>query len=132
MFEQNKRLTYKDFAVEDLIAVNYLVGNGCTFNCIVSMCQRIVEMYMKEIIEESLMNNNEVMLSHDLRKLFEYIENMGINLKPIRSDVMLLNNFYTHTRYPGRSAYLATKEDTANAHQALLNCVMYLGNLCKM
>ena len=56
------------------------------------------------MISRELFNNDDIMMSHNLRKLYDYlVDTLGYDLSTIRSNVMLLNNFYTHTRYPGKS-----------------------------
>lgn len=114
-----KKLTYEDFAVDELLFLMDAHGKGMRYNAMVSMAQRVCEMYLKQIITTSLMNNNEVMVSHNLRALYDYIESLGIDLKEARQGIMLLNNFYTHTRYPGKDAFLASPEDVDSAVHAI-------------
>lgn len=119
-------LTYKDFAMDELLFLTDAYGRGMRYNTMVSMAQRICEMYMKQIITNSFMNNNEVMVSHNLRSIYDYVESLGINIKEARNGIMLLNNFYTHTRYPGRDAFIASVEDVESAVQALFQVVPIL------
>lgn len=122
----NKNLTYLDFAADEAMYLTDAYNRGLRYNAMVSQAQRVCECYLKHIINRSLLNNNEVMMSHNLRKLYEYVESLGINLNEIRTEVMLLNNFYTHTRYPGRDAYLANEKDVTSAVNALSTITKYL------
>lgn len=122
-----KQLTYLDFANDELQYFAMAYNAGMRYNAMVSQAQRICECYMKHIIQKSLMNNSEVMMQHNLRAIYDYMVNtLGIDLSPIRTQVMLLNNFYTHTRYPGREAFLASKEDIDSAFTAIGTIVQFM------
>lgn len=122
-------LTYLDFAIDTALYLNHAFSLGLRYNDMVSQAQRSCECYMKNIIQRALVYDNDVMMSHNLRKLYEYIESLGRDLSPIRSDVMLLNNFYTHTRYPGREAFMAANADIESSVAALQRIAQYLGCL---
>ena len=122
----SKNLSYLDFAYDELSYFVQSYNNGMRYNAMVSQAQRICECFMKFVIVRSLSNNNEVMMSHNLRSIYDYIESLGIDLKEVRADIMLLNNYYTHTRYPGRDAFLASKADIEASHDSLLRIVSYL------
>ena len=111
-------LTYRDFAVDEMSYLVCAYQKGLKRNPMVSQAQRIVECMMKHYITVKLLNNTEVMVSHNLRTIYEYVEKTGLQVSSIRSDVMLLNNFYTHTRYPGRDAFIATEQDVDAAYAA--------------
>lgn len=120
------KLTYLDFATDEALYLIDAYNLGLRFNAMVSQAQRICECYMKHAITCSLMNNNEVMTSHNLRALYDYMESLGLDLRDVRSDIMLLNNFYTHTRYPGRDAFLASAEDITSAVEAIQRIAKYM------
>lgn len=121
------QLTYLDFAVDELGYFVNAYNHGMRYNAMVGQAQRICECYLKQVITRSLMNNNEVMMQHNLRSIYEYItDTLHLDLQPIRADIMCLNNFYTHTRYPGREAFMASKEDIESAFHALEKIVQYL------
>lgn len=123
----SKQLTYLDFANDELgyFAASY--NAGFRYNAMVSQAQRICECYLKHIIQKSLFNNSDVMMQHNLRSIYDYVNNtLGIDLSPIRAQVMLLNNFYTHTRYPGREAFLATSGDIDDAFKAIGDIVRFV------
>lgn len=112
-------LTYKDFGVDELTYLSRAYNAGLSYNAMVGQAQRSVECLLKHIIESRMFANTaEVMHSHNLRSIYEYIERMGIDLNTIRSDVMMLNNYYTHTRYPGRDAFMASEIDIKDAVSA--------------
>lgn len=119
-------LTYKDFALDELTYLSQAYGAGMRYNAMVSQAQRACECYLKELLVRNLTNNNDAMMSHNLRTIYDYASTTGVDLSPIRADVMLLNNFYTHTRYPGREAFMATVEDIDSAFRAISNIVKYL------
>lgn len=117
-------LTYKDFAQDEYLYFVNAYNTGMRFNAMVGQAQRICECYLKHVITKTLINNNEVMTQHNLRSIYEFmISKLNLPLQGIRADVMLLNNFYTHTRYPGRDAFLATEADVDAAFTALSNVV---------
>lgn len=126
----SNNLTYLDFATDEALYLSDAYAKGLRYNAMVAQAQRVCECYMKHAITKSLMNNNEVMMSHNLRSLYDYMQDIGLDLKPIRSEVMLLNNFYTHTRYPGREAFLASKEDITAAVKAIENIVKFIVRYC--
>lgn len=118
------KLTYLDFAVDELQYFVTAYNAGLRYNAMVSQAQRICECYLKHIIVKSLLNSTDVMMSHNLRTIYDYVnDTLHTDLSEIRSDVMLLNNFYTHTRYPGREAFMASKEDIESAFTAIGNIV---------
>lgn len=120
-------LTYKDFGLDELTYLSQAYGAGLSFNAMVSQAQRAVECLLKYVIvTRMLTNTDEVLLKHNLRVLYEYLEKMGIDLSPIRKDVMLLNNYYTHTRYPGRDAFMASKADIDEAVKAAQTIGAYI------
>lgn len=121
-----KELTYKDFAIDEAVYLVDAYSKGLRYNAMVSQAQRACECFLKHIITKTLMNNNEVMMSHNLRKLYEYITSLGIDLSEIRRHVMLLNNFYTHTRYPGRDAFMAGIQDIEAAVEAIQVIVQFM------
>lgn len=122
----NKNLTYLDFATDEVLYLQQAFSAGMRFNAMVSQAQRVCECYLKHLITTRMMNNNEVMISHNLRKLYEYIESMGIDLSSIRVEIMMLNNFYTHTRYPGKDAFLASEKDIEAAIQAITKIASFI------
>lgn len=112
-------LTYKDFAVDELQYMVSAYRHGMRSNPMVSQAQRICECLFKHLLTIKFLNNNPVMTQHNLRTIYDFIESAGINLSEIRTDVMLLNNFYTHTRYPGKDAFIATEKDIEAAYDAI-------------
>lgn len=112
-------LTYLDFATDEVLYLTDSYNKGLRYNAMVSQAQRVCECYIKHIISKSLLNNTDVMMSHNLRKLYDFLCSMGLDVRDIRSDVMLLNNFYTHTRYPGKEAFMASSEDVDSAVSAI-------------
>lgn len=109
-------LTYKDFALDELTYLSQAYGKGLCFNAMVAQAQRAVECLLKHIISTRMFDNtSDVMRAHNLRTIYEYIERMGLDLSPIRTEIMLLNNYYTHTRYPGREAFMANATDISEA-----------------
>lgn len=115
------QLTYLDFAADETLYLSEAFSKGLRYNAMVSQAQRACECYLKHIITRSLANNHEVMMSHNLRSLYDYVESLGIDLSASRRDIMLLNNFYTHTRYPGRDSFMAAKSDIESAYEAIQN-----------
>jgi HEPN domain-containing protein len=119
-------LTYLDFAADEALYLITAYSKGLRYNAMVAQAQRICECYMKHVITRSLMNNNPVMTSHNLRTLYEFLEDMGLDMKPIRAQVMMLNNFYTHTRYPGKDAFMASEEDIVGAVKAIQDIIKFM------
>ena len=122
----NKNLTYLDFAYDEIGYFTQAYHAGMRYNAMVSQAQRICECFLKQVIVRSLANNTEVMMSHNLRSIYDYIESLGIDLRKVRADIMLLNNYYTHTRYPGKDAFLASKADIEASYKSLLRIVTYI------
>lgn len=123
----NKNLTYLDFAVDELLYLTYAHKAGLRYNAMVAQAQRICECYMKNVLSTRLLSNNEqVMRTHNIRSLYEYMENCGLDVRPIRAEVMMLNNFYTHTRYPGKDSFMASPEDIDSAVEAIGKIASYM------
>lgn len=120
------QLTYLDFATDELVYMSMAISKGIKRNPMVSSAQRCCECFLKHLLSIKLLNGCEAMSSHNLRVLFDQVTNAGLDLSPIRSDVMLLNNFYTHTRYPGRDAFLATTADIDAACDAIKKISAYV------
>lgn len=120
------QLTYLDFATDELVYLAKSISKGIKCNPMVSSAQRCCECFLKHVLSVKLLNNCEAMSSHNLRVLFDQVTKAGLDLAPIRSDVMLLNNFYTHTRYPGKDAFLATEADIDAAYAAIQRISIYV------
>ena len=114
-----KTLTYMDFAIDEWQYLNMAYMSGIYSNAQIAQCQRIAEGALKHIIDTRFLNQNEVMMSHSLRHIYDAIIEMGIDIRSIRSDIMILNNYHTHTRYPGRDAFLADFEDIKASVEAV-------------
>lgn len=123
-------LTYLDFAADEVAYLMSAYSNGLRYNAMVGQAQRICECYMKHAISKSLMNNSEVMMSHNLRAIYDYMEDIGLDMREVRTEVMMLNNFYTHTRYPGREAFMASNEDITAAVEAVSKIIQYVMRYC--
>lgn len=120
-------LTYLDFATDEWQYLANAYSKGLRYNAMVSQAQRIVECYLKQVITKRLVNNNEVMMSHNLRTIFTYIvDDLHLPLGHLHKDVMCLNNFYTHTRYPGREAFMASNQDIDACVTAVSNIIRSL------
>ena len=114
-----KNLTYLDFAIDELLYLTTAYDKGIRSNAMVSQAQRIAECYLKHLLTVRMFNAGEIMMSHNLRELYSFIDKSGIDITCIRANVMLLNNYYTHTRYPGKDAFMATNEDIDSAVSAI-------------
>lgn len=127
----NSKPTYLDFAIDESLYLNDAYSKGLRYNAMVSQAQRACECYLKHIISKSLCLDNSILLSHNLRSLYDYLESVGVgvDLKTARNDIMCLNNFYTHTRYPGKDAFMASSEDIDIAVKSLNNIVKSLKGL---
>lgn len=119
--------TYEDFARDEFTYLVMAYNSGLRFNAMVSQAQRICECYFKHIINKSLINNNEVMVSHNLRTIYDFMTTkLSLPIQDVRAEVMTLNNFYTHTRYPGKDAFMAGEPDIKAAIDALSKIVKRL------
>lgn len=119
-----QNLTYKDFAMDELMYFTDAYNNGMRYNAMVGQAQRICECLLKHVISKRLVNNNEVMKQHNLRVIYEYCTDMlNLPIQSLHTSVMQLNNFYTHTRYPGREAFLASRADIEAAFESLSTIV---------
>ena len=122
----SNRLTYYDFAYDEYEYLLQAYRLGLRYNAMVSQAQRICECLMKHLLTVRMFNVGDIMMSHNLRDIYNFIEKTGIDISPIRNSVMTLNNFYTHTRYPGRDAFLAREEDVDVSVQAIITCMSLL------
>lgn len=120
------KLNYKSFADDELLYLANAYNSGLRYTAMVQQAHRICELYLKQVIENSLYNNNqEVMLSHSLLKLYTYItESVGIDLSHIRKCIMEINYYSSHTKYPGRELFIATEGD-------ITTCFLAIGEIVK-
>lgn len=125
-----KNLTYLDFAVDQYLYLQEAYNFGIRRNDMVSQAQRTAECYLKHLITTQMLNATDAMRSHNLRELYDYITKCGINITSIREPIMHLNNYYTHTRYPGRDAFLASKEDIESAYNDITIIAKTVPRLC--
>lgn len=113
-------LQYRDFAEDELKYFVQAYNSGMRYNAMVAQAQRICECYLKQVISNNLLTNNDVMMQHNLRTLYEYATNeLHLAMQNLHQPIMTLNNFYTHTRYPGREAFMATEQDIDSAFNAI-------------
>lgn len=124
-----KSLSYWDFGEDEYLYLILAYNKNIKKNAMVSQAQHIAEYLIKELLSRRLLNNLQCMSSHNLRALYDAATDAGIDLGPIRQQVMSLNNFYTHTRYPGRDAYLATTEDIDLAVKSVVDVYKYVKEL---
>ena len=123
-------LTYLTYAADELQYFITAYKAGFRYNAMVSQAQRICECYMKHLIQsKSLMNVSEIMRSHNLRAIYDEILSMGIDLRCVHSHILILNNYYGYTRYPGKDSFLATDEDVVACYEALIPVVTHITTL---
>lgn len=125
----NKQLTYWDFGYDEYMYMTVAYMKGIRRNAMVSQAQHIVEYMLKELLSRQLLNNTQVMQTHNLRQLYDAVTKAGIDISKIRQQIMMLNNFYTHTRYPGRDAYMATTEDIDSTVKATADVYLTIKEL---
>lgn len=125
----NKQLTYWDFGYDMYLYLALAYAKGIKRNAMVAQAQQSVEYMLKELLSRKLLNNLPCMQSHNLRQLYDAVTEAGIDLSPVRAHIMTLNNFYSHTRYPGRDAYMASEADIDSAAKALSSIYVYVKEL---
>ena len=126
------KLTYVDFAEDEVTYLQVAYCMGLRYNAMVAQAQRVCECYLKQLIVNSLLTNNDMMFEHNLRALYVFIsDNLKYDLTPIHSDILLLSNFYMNTRYPGKDAYMARTEDIDVAYRSICNIQRYLKQFFK-
>lgn len=113
-----KQLSYWDFGYDEYMYMAVAYTKGIRSNAMVAQAQHIVEYMLKELLSRRLLNNLQCMQTHNLRQLYDAVIEAGVDIKCVRGAIMLLNNFYTHTRYPGRDAFMAAPEDISAAVQS--------------
>lgn len=114
-------VTYFDFAQDDMTYLMTSYNSGLRFSAMVLQAHRICELTLKHLINIHLINNSKVMMSRNLRKIYDYCTEMGIDLESIRADVLVLNNLFEHTRYPMQDSYLAPTSDVDAAVSAIIH-----------
>mgnify|MGYP002508056577 CR=1 FL=1 len=127
----NKSLTYWDFGFDEYMYLATAYNKGIKRNAMVAQAQHITEYFLKELLNRQLLNNLPCMSGHNLRSLYDAVADTGIDIRPIRESVMALNNYYTHTRYPGRGAFLAKDEDIDSAVKHVASIYMKVKDLLK-
>lgn len=116
-------LTYLDFAKEEFCYLVKAYQSGMRYNPMVAQAQITIEYMMKYHL------GSEAPRTHNIRALVDELTKHGIDTTPVRSQLLVLNNFYTHTRYPGNDAYIADAHDIEVAYNACVACYQYFINL---
>lgn len=125
--------TYMDFAENDYAYFQHSYNSGYVANAMAADAQEICEKYMKHIID-TFCNNvssseedyefQSVMKSHNLQKLFRYIENHTdcSFSDETKQKLRAVNGYYFSARYPGDESIEVTKSDLDLCNETLIMC----------
>lgn len=124
---------YMDFAENDYNYFRHSYESGFVANAMAADAQEICEKYMKHIVDTYCRNTktqeeqnafDSVMKTHNLIKLYRYIENnTDYSLsKDTKQALNAVNGYYFSARYPGDESIEVTKEDLDLCNDAVQKC----------
>ena len=124
---------YMDFAENDYNYFRHSYESGFVANAMAADAQEICEKYMKHFIDTFCRNTktqeeqntfDSVMKTHNLMKLYRYIENNTECSfdKETKQALNSVNGFYFTARYPGDESIEVTKEDLDLCNEAVQKC----------
>ena len=123
---------YYDFAENDYLFVLSAYEAGGTWNSMCSLAQKVCERFLKHLIEQYYIPNNEievsetesVMKAHNLNKIEKFIkDHTDINIDSDTHNALKnVNGYYYETSYPGDESYFVDKEDIDIAVKSMKIC----------
>ena len=133
--------SYLDFAEDDYKYFKFSVDSGYTANAMAALAQNCCEKYLKHLIDRYIGVNEmtaderelreDVLKTHSLRKIMQYIQKYTAFPKNIQRDILLADGFYFSARYPGDDSIEVSKEDIEDCKIAVSSCRQYTVDKCK-
>lgn len=112
---------YYSIAMNDYLYLSYTIELPF-YNNIAIACQQIAEKLLKSVGELCAINN-DVMNSHNLRRLNTDILHTGVDLQLDNRALSMLKDYYFEARYPGDEFVVVSKEECAECVD-ILNSVI--------
>lgn len=124
--------TYLDFAENDFQFFKQSLQAGIVANMMGAMAQGICEKYMKHLISEYDIPENEkeeiqhtkILSTHSLDRLIKYLDkNMDLHFdQETKNEMKIIDGYYFSTRYPGEDSIELDKSDIDQCGWAILHC----------
>ena len=112
---------YYSIAMNDYLYLSYTIELPF-YNNIAIACQQIAEKLLKSVGELCAVSN-DVMNSHNLRRLNTDILHTGVDLQLDNRALSMLKDYYFEARYPGDEFIVVSKEECAECVD-ILNSVI--------
>lgn len=132
--------SYLDFAENDYCFFRQSYDANIQGGALASLGQNICERYLKHVISEYAIPDNEreerekefILKTHSLNKLMHYIsDEMGIEIPEETEDnLSRIDGFYFTTRYPGEDSFMPTQRDINKANIAVESARDFVLEVC--
>ena len=123
--------SYYDFAYNDYLYLKDVdTSKPISYNSFCALSQKTCERFLKHIIDKyvrpqdiiSAKEKEEVLKTHSLRKLHNYIKHLLPDFVIDKTALYMADSYYFAVQYPGDNAYFATKDDVESCDLALTIC----------
>lgn len=115
------KISYFDMAENDYQFLKKDYDEGRVGNVMCSIAQCICERYLKQIIISNVQTGNptDVLKSHSLKALKNYIVNNIPDFSCDWKTVMQANGYYFSARYPGDDSFMVERDDVQEAWESV-------------
>ena len=101
---------YYDIACNDIIYLQNSL-NLPLYNQIAVNAQQVVEGLLKSTAERTCIGIEKLMLSHNLRALYDEIHKVEPSFKLDRGQLSMLKDYYFDAKYPGDNFVIVSQDD---------------------
>lgn len=120
---------YYEFAENDYYGIEKSINCEIYFSGMCSLMQNTCERYLKHLIKTYLKEENYdirkytfIMKTHSLRNLCNFLTNELKELNLNKAKICQADGYYFSSRYPGKDAFIAEKNDVLLCWEALKTC----------
>ena len=130
-----EELNYRFFADDDYQYFKKSIEAGLFANKLGANAQEICEKYLKHLVSEYCIPENDqdaagterVLHTHNLNALINFLEGRQIVLDcETKNAILRINGFYFTTRYPGEESFMITKNDLLDCIAAVDKCKAFV------
>ena len=116
MKKNNKNLAQEWFekAKDDERSIEAILKNGGSFSTACFLSQQMAEKYLKGFL---VYHNKRFPKIHDLLDLSRRCEEIDPEFKHLKEDLLILNDYYIATRYPGDWPEKYSKKEAKEAQK---------------
>lgn len=119
---------YYDIACNDIIYLQNSL-NLPLYNQIAVNAQQVVEGLLKSAAERTCIGIEKLMLSHNLRALYDEIHKVEPSFKLDRGQLSMLKDYYFDAKYPGDNFVIVSQDDCDAALTVMYDTVNEVNRL---